>query len=190
MKKFKKNTVFLALFCLLFQGFIFAKNLENKISDLQTIENFISKNDLAVLSYFNENTELPLSSLMTYAPKGKNLELYFMTFVESRLFENLQAGLNVSLVIGLDNLVTLQYSGIAHELKKKKEIAKAIKALKEVPEIEDSDLIDPRARFFKVAPTWVRHSDFKSCPSQVIELTLKKRKAKNHPTTNNYMCFE
>ena len=46
-----------------------------------------------------------------------DLELIFDTFTSSRKYKNLQKNNNVSFVIGWDDNITVQYEGIAQEVK-------------------------------------------------------------------------
>lgn len=106
------------------------------------------------------------SALIAFAQNDK-LELYFMTFVDSRKYTNLENNNAVSLVIGF-GYTTIQYEGMAYQLKEEavKEALLAF-SLKETPCTSDF-LNNPRARFFKILPKWIRYSDYSTCPAEII----------------------
>lgn len=136
-------------------------------SKLRKINDYFHKCPLAVISTIDESQNNSTSALIAFA-QNDDLELYFMTFVDSRKYVNLQNNQSVSLVIGFD-YTTVQYEGIACALRETA-IKEALYAfsLKETPCSSDF-LNDPRARFFKIVPKWIRYSDYTICPAEIFE---------------------
>jgi general stress protein 26 len=136
-------------------------------SKLRKINDYFHKCPLAVISTIDESQNSSASALIAFA-QNDDLELYFMTFVDSRKYVNLQNNQSVSLVIGFD-YTTVQYEGIACALRETA-IKEALYAfsLKETPCSSDF-LDDPRARFFKIVPKWIRYSDYTICPAEIFE---------------------
>lgn len=135
--------------------------------DLKKINDFISQCPLAVISTVDALNGVE-SALIAFTQNNK-LELYFMTFVDSRKYVNLQTNPYVSLVIGF-GYTTVQYEGVAQELKEGKEALHAF-SIKETPCTPDF-LNNPRARFFKISPKWIRYSDYTICPAEILETKL------------------
>jgi general stress protein 26 len=125
-----------------------AESVDSKVLSLKKINEYIHKCPLAVISTidaFNYSSE---SALIAFT-QNDELELYFMTFVDSRKYINLQTNHNVSFVIGF-GYTTIQYEGIAHQLEEEavKEALHAF-SIKETPCTSDF-LNNSRARFFKI----------------------------------------
>lgn len=139
------------------------------LTQKKKIYDVLKKTPLAVISTIDMSQDRPESALVAFS-QNRELELFFMTFVDSRKYPNLQSNPTTSLVIGFEYL-TLQYEGIAKELTSPshKEALDAFKH-KETPCAPDF-LNNPRARFFKVVPRWIRYSDYTSCPAKIFEYT-------------------
>lgn len=135
------------------------------------IYNYISTCPLAVISTIDELGSNPQSALIAFA-QNDDLEIYFMTFIDSRKYANLQKNASVSFVIGFE-YTTVQYEGMAYELVgiAAQEALEAF-SLKETPCTLDF-LKNPRARFFKVTPTWIRYSDYTICPAEIFNTSFE-----------------
>lgn len=129
------------------------------------INDFICQEPLAVISTFNGVSTC--SALIAFAQNSK-LELYIMTFSDSRKYANLQENPYVSVVIGFGYL-TIQYEGAAFLLDNNanQEALRAF-SLKTTPCSSDF-LNDSRARFFKIKPKWIRYSDYTIFPAEIFE---------------------
>lgn len=99
------------------------------------------------------------------------LELFFDTLGSSRKAANLRRRPRVALVVGwdLDEAQTAQIEGIADEptgtdLDRLKALYFA-----SFPDGRERER-DPDIAYFRVRPTWVRYSDFRSAPTTIIEL--------------------
>lgn len=143
------------------------KSVDSKTLSLKKVKDYICNCPLAVISTIHSFNNSSESALIAFA-QGNEFELYFMAFVDSRKYANLQNNHTVSLVIGFD-YTTVQYEGIASELKEDaaKEALHAF-SCKASPCTSDF-LNNPRARFFKVKPKWLRYSDYRICPAEIVE---------------------
>ena len=128
---------------------------------------FIKKHTLATIATV-DSSDSPQAAVLEFS-ETDNLELIFDTFSTYRKYINIQNNPKVALVIGWDNDITVQYEGIAFELKgdeiKKYQnihVAKLPKAKKFV----DMDVV----RYFKVTPKWIRYSDLSVNPWNVFEV--------------------
>ncbi len=84
------------------------------MDDKKLILDFIKKQKLAVISTITpKNT--PQSAVLEFG-ETNNLEIIIDMFTSSRKYKNLQTNPNVSLVIGWDENITVQYEGVAQEL--------------------------------------------------------------------------
>lgn len=146
---------------------LFGKSLDNIEKSDTKIRGHFNNNPLAVISTTDESQKQSESALIAFT-QNNDLEVYFMTFVDSRKFKNLQTNQSVSLVIGFD-YTTVQYEGVAYALKDLA-IEEALHAFsqKNTP-CSPEFLNDPRARFFKVIPKWIRYSDYTVFPAEIFE---------------------
>lgn len=133
------------------------------------ILDFIRKHKIAVLSTVSPDNK-PESAAVEFGETNE-LEIIFDTFTSYRKYKNLKKNPSVSVVIGWDDDITVQYEGQAQELKgnelekyKKAYFAKNPKA-KRWEELEG-------VRYFKVIPRWIRYSDLNQHPWKIIELKL------------------
>ncbi|NOS67675.1 MAG: pyridoxamine 5'-phosphate oxidase family protein [Candidatus Peribacteraceae bacterium] len=138
-----------------------------------TILKFMKKNPMAVISTSDAKTGHPEAALIAFA-ETDDLEIVFETDNDARKYENLLSHPAVALVIGWDlsKYQTLQYEGAAAEVTAEEfEQYKALILKKKTPCTEEF-LRPPRARIFKVRPTWIRLSDYTGeCPV-IIEGTI------------------
>ncbi len=84
-------------------------------------------------------------------------------------YENLRSNPQTAFVIGWDNDITVQYEGIAIELKGEelKECQNIhVTKLPKAKKFMDTDVI----RHFKVVPKWIRYSDLSASPWKVFEV--------------------
>lgn len=133
------------------------------------ILDFIKKQRLAVISTVGIDSK-PESAVLEFGETEK-LEIIFDTFSTSRKYKNLQTNKNVSLVIGWDENITVQYEGVAEEVRGKE--------AKEYQQIYWNK--NPKAQrwesreditYFKVMPKWIRYSDLRKDPWEVFEISL------------------
>ena len=119
---------------------------------------FINQHKLAVIATLNGDNK-PESALIGIAI-SKDLEIVFDTVKTSRKYKNLLQHPNVALVIGWDNEITLQYEGIAIELKG--EDASHYKEIyfRVYPDGRLRAETWPDIAHFKINPRWIRYSNF------------------------------
>lgn len=157
------------LFCVPLFG-MNVDNVEKLDINITKIRSHFNNNPLAVISTTDELRKQSESALIAFT-QNNDLELYFMTFVDSRKFANLQTNQSVSLVIGFD-YTTLQYEGVAYVLTDLA-VEEALHAFSEKnTPCSHEFLNDSRARFFKVIPRWIRYSDYAVFPAEIFEMFL------------------
>jgi pyridoxine/pyridoxamine 5'-phosphate oxidase len=128
---------------------------------------FIHERKLAVISTTSPSRN-PQSALVGIAVSPQ-LHIVFDTVKSSRKYANLKADPRISLVVGWDAEVTVQYEGIATEPKGE--------ALQQAQHIYFQTWPDGRERqqwpgitWFLITPLWIRYSDFDS--HQIEEMTF------------------
>lgn len=99
----------------------------------------------------------------------ENLHLLFSTYTTSRKYKNLKENPFVSVVVWDGGKIQVQYEGIAAELTggeyEKHKSTYDEKASWRIWKIREF-------RLFKIAPIFIRFSDFTSFPEKVIEVKL------------------
>ena len=149
---------------------IIEKTEETRKEAVNRAKEFIGRTPLAVIATTNHSTNSSECALIAFT-QNDNLELFFMTFADSRKYVNLQHHPSLSFVIGF-GYNTVQYEGIALELKDEGvEEARYAFSRKETPCVPEF-LNNPRARFFKVTPKWIRYSDYALCPAEIFEVSF------------------
>ena len=142
--------------------------------DTQTIEDFLKANKLATIATIGADSGRPQSALVSFAELS-SLEIVFQTVEHSRKYRNLIDDKAVALVIGWDlqNYRTLQYEGVAEQIPADE--AASYHHYFTDKESPSSEVIlkNPRARFFRVKPTWLRYSDYSCGHPEFIEHTFK-----------------
>lgn len=132
----------------------------------------LRRQKLAVIATVGLNSPTPESALIAFT-EDDQLNLYFQTGKHTRKAANLRENPHVSLVIGLnlDDLVTVQYEGVAKQLATQEELeaCKQRFIAKDSPTTEEY-FNHPTAIFFKVTPTWIGCSDYSGDKPEVIEL--------------------
>lgn len=137
--------------------------------DKKKVLDFIKKQKLAVLSTINSENK-PQSAVLEFG-ETDNFEIILDMYNTSRKYKNIKENPNVSLVVGWDENITVQYEGIASELfgEEKGRYQKIYWAK------------NPKAKrwaeregivYLKVSPTWVRYSDLNTHPWLIEEYTF------------------
>jgi general stress protein 26 len=124
---------------------------------IEHLHRFIQARKLAVISTTSSSGD-PQSALVGIAVSPQ-LHIVFDTVKSSRKYANLKADPRISLVVGWDAEITVQYEGIANEPDGE--------ALQHAQQIYFQTWPDGRARqqwpgitWFYVTPRWIRYSDF------------------------------
>ena len=135
----------------------------------QIIFDFIKKQKLAVISTVGVDNK-PESAVLEFG-ETEELELIFDTFTSSRKYKNLQTNKNVSFVIGWDEDITVQYEGVAEEIRG--EDAKKYKQAywDKNPKAKRWELREGIV-YFKATPKWIRYSDLNKDPWDIFEVSL------------------
>src|SRR5476651_323961 len=91
--------------------------MDEKIIKDKLLE-FLNKHTLGVISTIDFKRNRPESAVVVFA-NTENFEIVFGTSNTTRKYTNIQVNSNISFVIGWDSKIgTVQYEGIARELKK------------------------------------------------------------------------
>ena len=143
--------------------------------DERTILEFLKSNKLATLATIRANTTKPQSALIAFA-ELPSLELVFQTSEDSRKYQNLIANPAVSLVIGWDlqDYITLQYEGEVTALSTEEAQQYHAAFLAKDSPSSEFFLTHPRARFFRVKPTWLRYADYSCGRPLLIEYDFSR----------------
>ncbi len=128
---------------------------------------FIKKQDLAVIATVNLEGK-PEDAVIGFG-QTDDFELIFGTYSSSRKYKNIKNNPSTALVIGWDENITVQYEGIASELRggEKEKYTKIYFAKNSTAE-EYSD--HPDERYFRIIPKWIRYTDLNKTPWEIIEL--------------------
>jgi general stress protein 26 len=130
----------------------------------EEIASFIHPHKLAVLSTTGE--DFPESAVIEYADDG--LEIVFDTHTTSRKFQNIQKSSNVSLVIGWDENMTVQYEGVAAVLN-----GNDLEHCKNIYFEKNPDAQKWEAEkdiaYIRVSPSWIRFTNLNTKPWTVVE---------------------
>ena len=134
----------------------------------KNILDFIKKHKLAVLATVGEAA--PESSVLEFG-ETDDLEIILDLFTSSRKYKNMKVNPNVSLVIGWDENITIQYEGVAEELSGEEKNKYQNEYWKKNPEAKR--WADRKGiAYFKVTPKWIRYSDLNNHPWEIFEVEL------------------
>ena len=127
--------------------------------EIEQLHRFIHSHKLAVISTTSPSGD-PQSALVGIAVSPQ-LDIVFDTVKSSRKYTNLKADPRISLVVGWDDEITVQYEGIATESQGED--------LQHAQDIYFETWPDGRDRrqwpgitWFLITPSWIRYSDFNS----------------------------
>jgi len=133
----------------------------------QKILDVMQKHRLAVISTVTSSNR-PEAALIGYNHL-ETLELVFRTFTSFRKYKNVLENPHVAFVIGWDDNITVQYEGVAQELRgselyelQKKYLGKFNADKKHISNSEE--------RFFIVKPTWIRYTNLSDQPEEILEV--------------------
>ena len=132
----------------------------------RTLLDFIDRHRLAVLATVSP-ARLPEAAVVGFAAT-EDLELVFDTEASSRKAENLRGHPRIALVIGWDREITLQYEGVAEEVRGAAG-ARYLEAYFAKWPDGGARAALPGITHFRVRPTWVRYSDFNRSPPFIRE---------------------
>jgi len=138
--------------------------------DLQTIKDHLKANKLMTIATIGADSDRPQSAVVAFA-ELPSLEILFQTVEYSRKYRNLSENQAVALVIGwdLENYRTLQYEGLAEQIPVEESESYHHYFIDKDSPSSEIILKNPRARFFRIKPTWLRYSDYSCGNAQFIE---------------------
>lgn len=139
----------------------------SSMEDKEKVLDFIKGEKLGVVATKSAKGEVQ-SAVMGFGETDK-FEIFFGTDVSSRKYKNLQTNPDVAFVIGWDEGVTVQYEGVARELSDGEEKIYKEMYYEKTPSAKKYDG-EPGERYFLVSPKWVRYTDLKKEPWEIIEL--------------------
>lgn len=130
---------------------------------------FLNSHKLAVISTLHANGT-PEAAVIGFG-QTPQLEIIFGTSNTSRKYKNIMADPHVALVVGWDDNQTVQYEGVAHELKPEELEIVREHYWRKTPSSEVYAK-DPTERYFVVTPAWIRHAYVKGedWHEQVLDL--------------------
>lgn len=137
--------------------------------DKPTILDFIRKHDICVLSTVNARSE-PQSAVVGFSINDR-FELTIGSSSNSRKFQNIQHTPKVSVVIGWDDGITVQYEGVANVPSGDELLRYQNEHFARVPDAEKYK-DDPSERYIVVKPKWLRYTDCNTEPWEVKELNF------------------
>lgn len=131
---------------------------------------FIRKHDICVLSTVDGQNNS--QSAVVGFSINDDFELTVGTSNESGKFKNIQGNPNVSIVIGWDEWITVQYQGIARVLGGEELIKYQKEHFARVPDAEKyKDL--PTERYIAIKPKWLRYTDCNQEPWLTEEVPFR-----------------
>jgi general stress protein 26 len=129
---------------------------------------FIGRHRLGVLATVSD-TGAPEAAVVGVAVTD-DLELVFDTLGSTRKAHNLRRDPHIAVVIGWDHEQTVQYEGLADEPAGAELERLRRRYFEQFPD-GPSRLAWPGITYFRVRPTWIRYSDFRTPQAMVIELS-------------------
>jgi len=138
--------------------------------DKKFIHDFIHKQKLAVLATVDKSNK-PEAAVIEFG-ETPDLQIIFNTLAgSSRKYDNLLKNKSVAFAIGWEDNITVQYEGMAREIKgEEKDKYKKI-FYQKTPDAAKWDS-HPEIRYFLVTPSWVRYADYDGKPYKIIELNF------------------
>ncbi len=136
----------------------------------QKILAFLKTQNLGVIATNSATSQSPESAVVGFS-ETENLEIVFSTSSETRKYQNLMKHPHVSFVIGWSfgkENKNVQFEGKA-ELISNDEREKYMQQHIGKNPGSSKFAQDPKQCFFKVAPSWIRYSDFTVVPNEVHE---------------------
>lgn len=137
------------------------------MNDKDKVLNFIKHQELAVISTIGMDGK-PSAAVIGFG-ETEDFELVFGTYNDSRKYANLMKNSDVAFVIGWDENITVQYEGIAEELNESNSTKYKGYYFSKNPKSKEYES-DPKERYFKVKPKWIRYTELNKDPWFIIEL--------------------
>ena len=135
----------------------------------QQIQDFLHKHQLCVLSTVNEKGN-PESAVVGFSENDK-LELMIATSNQSRKYKNMIGHSAVSVVVGWDKWITVQYEGVVRLLSDDELIEYQKNHFAKLPMTEKYKE-NPDEVYIAITPTYIRYTDCNKDPWDVTELSF------------------
>ena len=136
----------------------------------ELIHDYLERHELAVIATASPSGS-PAAALIGIALAGQaqDIHVIFDTLTTTRKYARLKANPRVALVIGLGEETTLQLDGEAEELAGEALAEAKAAYFRKWPDGREREAW-PNITYFKVRPSWIRHSDFGRQPPKIVEL--------------------
>jgi len=137
--------------------------------DTNGILKFIKGQKLCVVATISPENK-PQSAVVEFG-QTDNFEIILDMYNTSRKYKNMKANPSISLVIGWDQNITVQYEGIAQELSGEEKTKYQKLYWAKNPEAKrwaDREGIV----YFKIIPKWIRYSDLNVHPWKISEYSF------------------
>jgi general stress protein 26 len=139
-------------------------------ADKQTILDFMHGYDLCVFSTANAQGN-PESALVGFS-ENDTFELLVGTTTSSRKYANIETNPSVSIVIGWNEGICIQYEGISRVLQQGEELDSYPKnhfaKLPSAKRFKDN----PEQHYIIIEPRWLRYTDTNPSPQLIAEFTF------------------
>lgn len=138
--------------------------------DRQIILNFIHGYDLCVLS--TTNIEGNSESALVGFSENDTYRLLIGTTTSSRKYANIKANSNVSVVIGWNEGICVQYEGVARICRNGEELESYLENhFTKLPSAKKYKN-NPEQCYILIEPRWLRYTDTDPSPRLITEITL------------------
>lgn len=135
----------------------------------QKVLDFIKKHMIGVLATVTPDG-LPEAAVVEFAETDE-FELIFDTLTTYRKYKNLKHNSQIAFVIGWDENITVQYEGIASELKGEELVKYKKIYFKKNPDAQKWEKFK-ETTWFKIEPKWLRYRDGNTDPMTIFEITF------------------
>ena len=132
------------------------------------VSDFIRRYSTAVLATVSPETKAE-AAVITFAIND-DFEVIFQTFPPYRKYRNLKNNPSAAFVFGWDEKITVQYEGLAYEIKEEDLMQhKEVYFAQNPATLKWDEVLD--AAWFKVSPKWVRYLN-NTEPRTIHEITF------------------
>lgn len=122
-----------------------------------------------VVSTVNKDNN-PESALVGFG-YDVDLSLIFGTYTTTRKYKNILNNPHIAIVFGNEELVTVQYEGVASELKGQELVRYKKIYFTKNPESKKYETHENQV-YLKVIPKWIRYTDFNKEPEEIFEIAI------------------
>jgi general stress protein 26 len=137
--------------------------------DKQTVLSFLHSNEYCIVSTVDSHNK-PEAALVGFS-ENDTFEIMIGTMEDTRKFKNISQNPAMAIVIGWDNLMTVQYEGTARIVEGDELKTYQANHFAKLPGAEKfKDL--PGQKYIVVSPEWLRYTDFNKHTRTIKEYTF------------------